>query len=192
MEFLEIPGEIDVHDLTTAYQARVVKVETPLQQYRLNLGDVASKQTLYTHAGIYGNGGHIPIAGLSHYSLTNSGNNSHAAIDEHISDATIHFSELYQVLTLSNDWIDLDDSVWGTAMAYKLRNYVRLSGLIKDGTSTTLCTLPSAYRPSRARMQLVITQGSNIVRCDIGASGVVTITGTVPAWVNLSTIGYRL
>jgi hypothetical protein len=191
MEFLEIATEIEVEDLDNTYQTRVYKIQTPLLQRRLNLGDVASKSDYLDHAVTYGNGYHIPTGGLNHSSLNGAGGVSHDELDSHVYDGLIHHAETSGALSLGTDWVNVDAASYGTPTAFKFGNYLRLRGLIKDGTSTDVLTVPVGFRPSVAIMQAVITS-AGMIRADITTGGILRIYSTIPTWINLSTVGCRL
>jgi len=99
-------------------------------------------------------------------------------------------------LALQAPWANYGSSgatVWDGAFYYKdpNTNIVRLSGLIKGGTSGSLIAiLPAGFRPNN---QLILygATSSGIGRIDIDAAGNVYASVTNPAFLSLSNVSFR-
>lgn len=67
---------------------------------------------------------------------------------------------------------------------------VHLRGLVKNGTSNTIFTLPVGYRPAYLELHAVLSN-ENIARCDIDVSGNVIQQSGSPVWFCLDGITFR-
>lgn len=77
--------------------------------------------------------------------------------------------------TLGNSWVDYDSATWGTARYWKdAYGVVHLGGRIKDGTIGAVAfTLPSGYRPTKASVFAVQTNGG-VGELTVNTNGEVT------------------
>ena len=94
-------------------------------------------------------------------------------------------------LSLSNDWITYN-SVWNTPSYKKENNKVYLRGLVKNGLTPTICTLPVNLRPLKSQMFVCNCDGA-FCRIDVHPSGDISIVGTYSnVWVSLDNICFHL
>ena len=71
-------------------------------------------------------------------------------------------------LNLENNWVPWDDGAW-IPKARKIGNVVYLRGLVKNGTSNTITTLPEGWRPSK--YQMFCTYSDRATRVDVYSDG---------------------
>lgn len=97
-------------------------------------------------------------------------------IDDKIHVTGIFETESYNTPALSNGWQHFSTTAgeWQRAAYWKdLSGVVRLTGMIKDGTTTNatlLFTLPTGYRPAKNETFLVVTSTGE-ARIDVYSSG---------------------
>jgi hypothetical protein len=96
-------------------------------------------------------------------------------------------------LPFVNAWVSYD-STYNTGAYYRDGDgVVHLRGLIKSGTSTTICTLPIGFRPEGRVLTRCISNGYPASRIDITTSGVVTLEHSTynAGWVGLDGISFK-
>lgn len=110
--------------------------------------------------------------------------------DKAITKAKLADQETPKPIPYANGWV-LFDSAWGGGNYWKDRNnVVHIQGIVKNGTNSTICTLPAGYRPTQ---QLIFESTSNDARCrvDVYPDGrVIAGGGYNNAWVSLSNVHY--
>ena len=90
-----------------------------------------------------------------------------------------------------NSWVNYDITSYQAASFWKDRNMVHIAGLVKSGSSFTVFTLPSGYRPPFAEFFPAATDtgyGSVVV----GADGHVSLISGGTGWASLSPISFRI
>ncbi len=97
-----------------------------------------------------------------------------------------------QSFALINNWVNYGAG-FGNATYYKdKQNIVRLAGLVKNGTTGVIATLPPACRPAAEQIFTVVS-GASFARLDIRANGDVELIGSYSnAFVSLDGIAFRV
>jgi hypothetical protein len=96
-------------------------------------------------------------------------------------------------LPFVNSWADYG-STYTTGAYYRDGDgVVHLRGLIKNGTSTTICTLPEGFRPEGRLLTHCISNGYPASRIDIKTTGVVTLEHSTydAGWLSLEGISFK-
>ncbi len=101
-------------------------------------------------------------------------------------------TESLQSFFLINNWVNYGAG-FGIATYYRdKQNIIRLAGLVKNGTSPVVATLPPAYRPA-AELIFTIVSGTSFARLDIRQNGDVELIGPYSnAYVSLDGIAFRV
>jgi hypothetical protein len=96
-------------------------------------------------------------------------------------------------LPFVNAWVSYD-STYNPGSYYRDGDgVVHLRGLIKNGTSTTICTLPEGFRPEGRLLTHCISNGYPASRIDITTAGVVTLEHSTydAGWLSLEGISFK-
>ena len=119
--------------------------------------------------------------------------NGDSAYEEHLkfipTGGTFH---VWNSLPFVNSWVNYS-SDYNPGGYYRDNNgIVRLRGLIKDGTNTTIATLPAGYRPGYRILTTGFTHTYNACRVDVLANGEISLQHSTynNGWLSLD--GYTL
>lgn len=114
---------------------------------------------------------------------------------EDVADAIIDNEDAIESVTapsLVNNWVNYGGGFEDSGYYKDNSERVHLQGMIKNGTATTICTLPSGYRPDKTEVFIASTSGASFIRIDVLSTGVVAVNGAVPTWLSLSSISFRV
>lgn len=96
--------------------------------------------------------------------------------------------------SLENSWTNYGADHETAGYMKDSMGFVHLKGLVKNGTSGVIFTLPVGYRPANNERPIyAVMSGATIGRCDVnGTTGAVTATSPYSAsWFSLSGITFR-
>lgn len=168
----------------TACNAMLVSGNTIENQMGLDVSynaKVINTKTLGNDFPIYftGNISHIKNTADENACDLAYGNNA-------IPDINYGFDGVWTDMTLANDWVVYSSS-YHTLQYKKIGNMVYLRGIVKDGTATTIASLPSGFTPSKSELFLC-GKGSDTAgqRITINTAGVITATGYSTGYVSFS------
>jgi hypothetical protein len=149
--------------------------------------DVVDQVTETDEVRVVGNQSPMLLKRWRPYQLQQSVSDITGDIAEHTEDTSIHHIawETYYP-TLDNNWSDYDPEIYGYVTACKIAgaSCVTLRGMVKDGTSLTVLTMPSGWIPLSAQGFIVPSGAANtptFIR--INRYGVLQMVGTIPSYV---------
>ena len=105
--------------------------------------------------------------------------------DEWATKQKIAYTEGPFYPTLLNGWVDYNVIDYGQAKYWKVGDVVHVAGLVKDGASNDILTLPVGYRPSETRIFATFSN-SLVGRLDVKADGRVTMDIGSNSWFSIN------
>lgn len=92
-----------------------------------------------------------------------------------------------------NSWVNYGGGFQDGRYRKEPGNVVRLEGLVKSGSATTIFTLPAGYRPAATVTFTVMGYDNVLVRINVTSAGVVQIVGSYSnTWVSLTGIAFAV
>lgn len=93
-------------------------------------------------------------------------------------------------LSLVNSWVQYD-TTYGVPAYRKVGNIVYLKGLIKNGSSAVIATLPAGYRPTERFLGVSNNYPNVSCRIDVDTDGVIQLNSSYSnSWVSLWAISF--